>query len=251
MLWPLAVATGVLLPVVAVGAWLLSGLFGGGPAASAPAPPDSSTGQVAAKPPFQGWIDVVVSEGAEGLIPNNPGRQRLRLHEPKARPLRPGDEIKLEVELNRPGYCYVVWFDAERTPSPIYPWEKLDWANRPRTETAVQKLWLPPGNLIYPINPSPPGLETLLLLVRDTPLPSDVKLRELLGAPEPQAYANLNYVAWFKNGVEVADEVNRAAGEPRKNSNPAVRLQDRIQEKWGPPLFDYSRAVVFGNLGKK
>jgi hypothetical protein len=176
----------------------------------------------------------------------------LRLHEPQARPLRPGDEIKILVEdLNRPGYCYIVWFDAVGQPIPIYPWKDFKWEKRPVSEERVpQKLVLPSGNDVYPISEGPPGLETLLLLVRDTPLPPDVKLQELLGEPEPQGYANLNYVAWFKNGVEVVDEVNRGPQEPRKNSNPAVRLQDRIQDRLRP-LFPYSRAVVFGNLGKK
>jgi hypothetical protein len=193
---------------------------------------------------YAGWIDVMMSE------PNNPQRDRLRLHEPGARPLRPGDEIKIQVELNRSGYCYILWFDAEGKPLSIYPWQGLHWPKRPAHEEPVAKLWLPLGQDVYRIGKSPPGLETLLLLVRDTPLPADQDLRALLGDVEPQAYANLNYVAWFKNGHEVDDEENRAPEEIGQSSNPAVRLQARIQERLGP-WFAFNRAVVFGNKGTK
>jgi len=196
------------------------------------------------KPGFKGTLDILVTE------PGNPRRDRLRLYEPRARPLRPDDEIKIEVDLNRPGYCYVLWFDAQGQVIPIYPWVDFDWSKRPVQERPVADLRLPEGNYRYPIVVSPPGLETLLLLVRDTPLPADVDLRGLLGEPQGQAYANLHYMAWFRNGLEVMDEDKRKPGEPRRHSNPAVRLQDHIQARLGSQ-FAFSRAVVFGNWGTR
>jgi len=196
------------------------------------------------KPGFRGALDILVTE------PGNPRRDRLRLYEPRARPLRPDDEIRIEVDLNRPGYCYVLWFDAQGQVIPIYPWVDFDWSKRPVQERPVAELRLPEGNYRYPIVVSPPGLETLLLLVRDTPLPVGVDLRGLLGEPKAQAYANLHYMAWFRNGLEVMDEDKRKPGEPRRHSNPAVRLQDHIQARLGSQ-FAYSRAVVFGNWGTR
>jgi hypothetical protein len=198
----------------------------------------------AAHGPFKGWIDILVSE------PHNPRRQHLRLHEPGARPLRVGDEVRVEVGLDRPGFAYIVWIDARGRAIPIYPWQDGDWQRGPAREERVQQLVLPQDGGIYPIEPSPEGLETLLLLVRETPLERDVDLPNLLGDLGPQVWPDLSCVAWFQNGAEVTDELNRApSGKVGESANPAVRTQQHVRQRLGE-RFVFTRAVSFGNRGK-
>jgi hypothetical protein len=236
---PWLAAAAVLVAVLtAAGLLLQRGRSGAVPAAAA-------DGAARAHGPFRGWIDILVSE------PHNPRRQHLRLHEPWARPLRPGDEVRVEAALDRPGFVYVVWIDARGQAIPIYPWEEGDWGRRPAREEPVQTLALPQNGGIYPIEPSPEGLETLLLLVRETPLERDVDLPQLLGDLGPQAWPDLGYVAWFQNGAEVTDEPDRApSGKVGESANPAVRTQQRVRQRLGE-RFAFTRAVSFGNQGKK
>jgi serine/threonine protein kinase len=233
----LAAAVVVVVLLTAAGVVLQRGRLASVPATAA-------KGTAATHGPFKGWIDILVSE------PHNPRRQRLRLHEPWARPLRTGDEVRVEAVLDRPGFLYVVWIDARGKVIPIYPWEEGDWQRRPAQEERVQKLMLPQDGGIYPIEPSPEGLETLLLLARETPLERDVDLPNLLGDLGPQAWPDLRYVAWFQNGAEVTDEPDRApSGKVGESSNPAVRTQQRVRQRLGE-RFVFTRAVSFGNQGK-
>jgi tRNA A-37 threonylcarbamoyl transferase component Bud32 len=207
-------------------------------------PPGPASVPPGERPAFKGWIDILVSE------PDNPRRQLLRLHEPRARPLKVGDEVRVEAVLTTgPGYLYVVWIDARGKVIPIYPWEDFDWNKRPALEKPVSKLLLPLDGGIYPIEPSPPGLETLLLLVRDEPLPpEESNLAERLGELGSQAWPDLGYGAWFENGKVVLDEPNRAPGKVGEPNNPAERTQLRVRQRLGK-LFAYCRAVAFGNSG--
>src|SRR5262249_16599216 len=88
-LWVGAAVLGLVV-VLGVGGGLWHFLSGPGQTTSGErlAQPSSPSTALAALA-FAGWIDIVASE------PNNPQRERLRLHEPRARPLRPGDEIKI------------------------------------------------------------------------------------------------------------------------------------------------------------
>src|SRR5262249_4062150 len=98
-------AAGVLLSVLGLTAGVVWRLSVAEPAATTPTAAAATATSPAVAAEFTGWIDIRVSE------PNNDRRTGLLLHEPQARPLRPGDEIKIYAELNRPGYCYVLWFD--------------------------------------------------------------------------------------------------------------------------------------------
>jgi hypothetical protein len=235
------VAAGLLLAFLTGGGWLLSGFFRPTPP-TAPLP--AAGGGPAAAQPFAGWIDVLVSE------PDNPKRQALRLHEPGARPLRPGDEVRVEVVLKgRPGYVYVLWIDARGKVIPLYPWQDLNWNSRPAAEKPVAgRLILPEGGTVYPIVPSPQGLETLVMLVRATPLPADVDLPGLLGDLGEQKATDPQYVRWFENGQVVTGEPDRAPGGRAEASDPAERTQGRIRQRLGE-RFAFSRAVSFFNLG--
>jgi serine/threonine protein kinase len=209
---------------------------------------------------FKGSIDIVMSR------PGDRQRQLIRLNDPAARPLRAGDQIQIEVRLNRPAYVYVMWIDSEGVVGPVYPWIEGDWKRR-RAEKPVQELVLPdrhigvapPGGWkgppTYKVEKGPAGMETMLLLVRSTPLPESVDLNAALAGLGEQKRNNrdeLNEVAWFEDGRLVRDEEGRAFNlkETQEAQNPVLRLQNTLRNRLGE-RFEYTRAVTFGNQGGK
>jgi hypothetical protein len=233
--------------------WLIAGLVVLGGAiglASALRAPRGGEGQpqaggsAQAREPFRGWIDIVMSR------PKDPRRQLLRLPEPAARPLRVGDEVRVETSLNRPAYQYIVWIDTRGEAAPVYPWVKGEWARRPEREEPVEQLRLPEGGEVWEMQPGPAGMETLLLLLRDEPLPPDVDLAALLGNLEPQTTSDLQAAGWFENGALVTGEKDRAPSfkQTHPSDNLVLRTQQVVQQRV-KGLFAYTRAVTFGNEG--
>src|SRR5262249_34384090 len=154
-------------------------------------------------PPFKGSIDIRLWE------PGNKERAGLRLHQDGALPLKPGDQFFIEARLNRPGYMYILWIDTMGKVLPIYPWKPGHWEERPAAEKPTARLDLPDekpddrdrdkGRPGWPIDEeSAPGMETLVLLVRETPLPRTVDLQKLLaGLPRQKLYRRDSAV-WFE-----------------------------------------------------
>jgi hypothetical protein len=205
-------------------------------------------------PALKGFLDVAVTEVG------NPRRRNVWLADPASRPLRVGDEVRVRVELNRPAFCYVVWVDTQGKVLPVYPWIEGDWTRR-REERAVPKLSLPDTGVadVWKIEPGPPGMETLVLLTRETPLPADVDLAGRLGEMGAQTLPNgdtAQMVAWFENGAMVREEGRESkfprAFDPKgvESSDPVLRTQGRIQKRVGG-LFGYVRAAAFPNIGGK
>jgi hypothetical protein len=196
--------------------------------------------------PLKGSLDVVVTE------PDNPRRHLLHLHDPAARPLKKGDEVRVVAELNRPAYLYVLWIDTQGKVWPVYPWLEGEWDRRPEQERPVQRLSLPekPGD-IWPIKPGPAGMETLVLLARETPLPREVDLAKALGDLGPQPLLDEMDVAWFENGELERGDPERGPNlkEPREGSSPVLRTQGALQERLKGLGFTYTQAVTFANRG--
>jgi serine/threonine protein kinase len=214
----------------------------------------------AASEPFKGSIDIVMSR------PGDPHRQGVRLDDSAARPLRAGDQVQIEVKLNRPAYLYVLWIDTEGAIGPVHPWIEGDWKQR-RQEKPVRELLLPnrhsgappPGGWkgppTYRVEAGPAGMETLLLLVRTTPLPQDVDLKTALAGLGAQKRSNkdeLSEVAWFEDGRLVRDEQGRGADlkVTVEGQNAVLRLHHTLRQRLGNQ-FEYTRAVTFGNQGGK
>jgi hypothetical protein len=231
--WPLAAAALLLATLVAV-LPVVSRLW-----------PRTPTQSPVERVALKGSIDVVVTE------PGNPRRQLLHLHDPAARPLKQGDEVRVVAELNRPAYLYVLWIDTQGKVLPVYPWLGGEWG-RPEQERPVQRLSLPekPGD-IWPIKPGPAGMETLVLLARGAPLPPEVDLAKALGELGQQPLLDEMDVAWFENGELVRGDPERAPNlkEARPGSSPVLRAQGVLQERLKGLGFTYTRAVTFANRG--
>ena len=115
-------------------------------------------------------------------------------------PLRPQDWIRVKAELNRPAYIYLIWIDSQGRASPVYPWKPGDWAGLPAKQSPTARLSLPEAaDEGWPIQ-GPGGMETLLLLAREEPLPQDVDLAGLLAGLPRQPMLDENLLAWFDNG---------------------------------------------------
>jgi hypothetical protein len=142
--------------------------------------------------------------------------------------------------------------DTEGKAAPLYPWRPGHWEERPAEEQPRGRLSLPDepdGG--WEVAVGPPGMETLLLLARPTPLPPDVDLAALLAGLPPQKEQGLRAAVWFENGEIVHGEVDRvfASFDPRRIDDPVLRTQALLQGRL-KPLFPYTRAVSYANQGK-
>jgi hypothetical protein len=200
-----------------------------------------------AVPPLAGWIDLRVWDQA------NPRRRDRRLNQAGALPLKPGDLARVEAQVNRPAYVYLIQLDTLGRPVPLYPWQPGSWVQRPATEQPVDHVWLPEdpeGG--WPVGAGERGMETLMLLARETPLPGEVDLAALLaGMPRPREQ-NLGAAVWFENGEVVRNVPERgfASFDAERINDPVLRTQELLRHKlW--PHFSYSYAVSYAFQGNE
>jgi hypothetical protein len=207
-------------------------------------------------PPLKGELDVRVweSRSPDQFVPAA-GRQGIRL--PEAVPLTGRDWMRIEARLNRPAYLYVIWIDTEGKATPIYPWQDDDWTKRPPDEQAQDRLSLPEkAGELAPLAPGPAGIETVLLLARETALTNaeNTALPGLLTGLARAEVTNLRAAAWFEDGqlLTAQREPDRGPiriGQAQAGPDPVLQTQALLQAKLRP-LFRYSRTVCFGNAGK-
>jgi hypothetical protein len=198
-------------------------------------------------PPLKGWLDVRVWE------PGQKRRYDRRLNQEGALPLKPGDLVRIEAELNRPAYVYILMIDTTGHVDPIYPWKPGDWTVRRPDEVPITRLSLPEEDPTggWEVSAGPPGMETLVLLGRDTPLPRDVDLKALLAGLPPQKAQNNQSAVWFENGEVVRDEAERgfSSFDTHRIDDPVLATQELLKTRLGP-FFRYSRAVSFAQQGQ-
>jgi hypothetical protein len=260
--WPLAAAAVVLAAGAALALALTPRPRGQEPpgaiAALATERPSLSSPSTALK----GSIDIVVYEsavpGPDHFEPSKV-RQGLHLHERQALPLRPNDWIRIEAEMNRPAYLYVVWIDTDGKTTPLWPWEENDWAKLSAEQTPRDRLTLPDlvkGEAVMPLSGGPPGIESLLLLARETPLTSaeNSEFVQILARPlarQPLTRVETEFAVWLENGERVTHEPDRAPilSKARPSGDPEVQVRSVMKQLQS--LFPYTRAVCFGNQGSR
>jgi serine/threonine protein kinase len=197
--------------------------------------------------PLKGMLDIQKWEKKD-----HGGRHDLSLKDLSALPLKANDLIRIEASLNRPAYLYLVWIDTEGKSTPVYPWDPGDWGSRPPHEQPVTQLSLPQiADTGWPIKEGPPGMETLLLLAREDPLPADINLEKILASLPRQHMQNPGSLVWFENGAVVRDNPDRAPNffDAQRIDDPVLSTQRLLKEQL-QPYFTYSRAVSFANQGK-
>jgi hypothetical protein len=111
------------------------------------------------------------------------GKQGLSVEEPGALPLRAGEFVHVEARLNRPAYAYLFWIDGQGEVSLLYPRDDGQFGSRPAgggaaaTESVHSPAALDQGHRMT----GPGGLETALLLARNTPLAPGTDLVGMIG----------------------------------------------------------------------
>jgi hypothetical protein len=225
------VPMGVLLVLLtAAGVWLLRGV-GKHPAD---------------QPPLKGWVDVNV------FNPKDRARQWLGLHDAGALPLRVGDNVRVEARLNRPAFLYLFWIDAQGEAIPVYPWRPGTWDSRPAQENPVAEVNYPPEpDRGYAIEEAHDGMETLLLLACEEPLPAGEDVRALLAGLPVQRRQNPQAAVWFEDWEVVTDEPGRAPNFFRVDlrQDPVLLTQRMLKERLAGRVA-YSRAASFATEGK-
>jgi hypothetical protein len=134
---------------------------------------------------------------------------------------------------------------------PVYPWSPGDWEKRPEEEHPVTRLRRPEGpDEFYHMKEGRAGMETLVLLARQTPLPRSVDLRKELGELTPPRAQELTATAWFENGEPIRNRRERAGRfDVTRRDDPVFRTQQQIMEKL-QRHFAYTLAVSFANKGQ-
>jgi serine/threonine protein kinase len=208
----------------------------------------TETGQTATEPGPSAAAPVKASLSLQVSGPNNSLRQGLLLYQPGALPLRTGDSIQVTVRLSRPAYPYLVWLDSQGRATPLYPWQDDDWHKRPMSEARRDRLVWQGDDL----RDTPTGIESLLLLVRESPLPAGADVAGLFTglAAQPEAVPSA-VAAWFENGELVRDDSYRGppqVGKRRTVLDPVLQTQDLLRGRL-QALFPSTRAVCFSFEG--
>jgi len=198
--------------------------------------------------PLDGSLDLLV------WSPWDASRRGLRMSQPRALPLRAADQVRIEAQLNRPAYVYLVWIDSEGSVSPVYPWTPGRWSERPSGELPARHLALPEkADEGWPMQPGAPGMETLLLLARQSPLEGTLDLNRLLSGLPRQSAQTSQALVWFVNGelITGSDDGLRAPKffDPQRIDDPVLKTQRLIAERL-KPHFELIRAVSFANRGE-
>ncbi|GEM_PF-2262246 len=178
---------------------------------------------------------------------DDPQRRGLAIDVPGVLPLRDGDQIRVEVTLNRPAYVYLVWISTDGTALPIHPWAPGDWSRLPDQERPLRRLALPAGqDQGWPVT-GPPGMETLVLLARAKPAPYLSGLRDLFqGLPSQTLGDERPMLVRLERDVFAGSTergLDFAAGQL---DDPVLRAQRLLAERFAKE-FELVRVVSFAN----
>jgi len=123
--------------------------------------------------------------------PPNRNLEPISVELPGAAPVKSGGAMCLDAHLSEPAFPYFIWIDSAGRVLPLYPWNnerlEVEDISAPPPERRATKLVFSPllgGNWTFG---EQPGTDTVLLVVRRTPLPPDIKLAELLGSSSTAA----------------------------------------------------------------
>jgi hypothetical protein len=239
-----AVVTAALCGVAALvvlGVWAFRSREGEPTTTKQPAP-------VAPAPDYDGYVDVIVWTKAGGAP------RQMWLSDEGALPLHVGDQFRIEARVRPFAYLYLFWIDTEGQVLPVYPWQPGRWGTRPEKELQTDGLVLPEDRTKgYTINGDKEGMETLLLLVRPSPLeaPDKEVWRWFEGLMPQRPVQNPLSAVWFENGQVVRNDARRKRQwfEETDIDDPVLRMQallrGRLQEHAA-----FTTAVSFARQGK-
>jgi serine/threonine protein kinase len=190
----------------------------------------------------------------------DPGKKSPRhgqnFDSPGILPLRFGDQIRVEAKTNRPAYLYLIWITSDGEAIPIYPWTPETpwkpeyWRRRPKDEKPVDTVSLPTrAGKAWPIE-SGRGLETILLLARDEPLPDGIAMEALFaGLPAQPALRSESFVWLESGGQQVASTRAPNFSKLQTLDDSTQQLKEVLAERLKPLHLSLYRAVCLSNKG--
>ena len=195
----------------------------------------------------------LLSGTIDARVWNTADRSRRGLSLKDAVPLRPNDWLRIEAQLNHPAYVYVVWIDSQGHASPVYPWTPGDWTSRRSSESPIDRLSLPPeADEGWPVR-GPGGVETLLLLAREEPLPAKFPLGDRLSGL-PRQRAEKTFIAYFDDGRLVTEAIDPQRGlglnEQSRIDDEVLKMELLIHKRLAS-YFTLIRAVNCASLGSE
>ena len=195
------------------------------------------------------------TSGAPIFEPGNRRRQGIPFYQESAVPITPRDWLRFEIDAVGRYYAYLIWIDTEGNPVPLYPWRKSDWSTLPQRQERRDRFSIPASEEgVIPMSPGKPGVETVILFLRKTPLTNgEQKQLERVCSQLPRGIlqGDPNYWVVLVNGKEPIGEPTRGTpltGDEAKVDHPkgrAVRFCKDLEH-----IFPYSRAVLLGSQGK-
>ena len=154
--------------------------------------------------------------------------------------------------MNRPAYVYLLWIGGDGKVAPVYPWRPGDWRNRPQQEQPVDHLSLPPElDRGWPMGGGA-GMESIVLLARDTPLPPSVDLESVVAGLQPQKMQSPDSLVEFEGGRPVTESMDHTRAplffDSQRIDDPLLQNQQLLEERLGR-YFQFTSAVSFANRG--
>jgi serine/threonine protein kinase len=246
--WPVVVAAIVLLVGAGAAIWQAtrdpdSGTEPNTPGGQPQAGPDSPENRESERPPvrYRGSVDVLVKRDG----------QWLRLNRPGALPLRRQDEFAIEAKVDPPAYLYVVWVDPEHDVTPVYPWDPtIGWGSRPAKEDPRDRL-RPPETGPFRAPQAKPGVATMVVLARPTPLdsPDDEVRKWFEQLPElPLPPGGEGSAVWFDDYIEAKDPDRLRTFERVGGEDPFAKWQGQLRKAVGVKVA-FQTAVSFARTG--
>jgi serine/threonine protein kinase len=209
-----------------------------------------SAGAVAGSPRLEVAFDV--------LVVDSDGEER---HAAGRLPLAAGARIVVHAAPSRPAYLYLIWRSSDGTVQPLYPWQGGDWLSPgpadPVTDLRLPLSTTPDAALGTFTLGGRAGLETVVLLAADRPLPDRVvreELRSRLAAGFPTV-VDLGYVPrrdrmyWLIVRPEEVTQGTRSLElDNRPVENPVYQVHQRLRERLARTA-GYLQAQTFVNQG--
>jgi hypothetical protein len=193
--------------------------------------------------PLDGSLTVLVRPPDRTMEP-------VSVDAPGALPVQSNGAMCLEVQLQQPAFAYLVWIDSAGRVLPLYPWnneslEITDADQPPPQRRLSTRIFSPLLGRNWTFGKQA-GTETVLLLARRTPLPSDVQLGKLLAAsPPPQILAEPHRAtAASIRGPGIPGSPNVTAGMPASDL-PLARFIEPLGDH-----FELIRAVQFAHAAE-
>ncbi len=179
--------------------------------------------------------------------------------DPAAVPVRDGDKVRIEADLDEPAHVYILWLASDGGIIPLYPWNPGDDIIAPKagpvaSPGAVRHVATPPGYKGWPCDDSD-GLETVLVLARRDPLPAGMSVAALLGEVPRNRYINPreNTIQTYRDGKLVSEKPSNWVSGPRGiKGKTAVALDDAllVAVQRLAPHFELIQAVRFAHVKK-